>query len=141
MDWKEAHVCQKTPPLLIQATFTSPQDTYPHHEFCPSGPLGWCRYCAEKLNVLPLYKYRLATHVATALLQDYQRLSDPQRLGCHQGKKIKSAAVSLHLPLWLILWTEQNTSLIAAETAVNWQSASTMLELSMHIEHLVYHLS
>ncbi|CAN7944761.1 unnamed protein product, partial [Ixodes pacificus] len=107
----------------VMATFyhITSTDEEPHHHLCPPGPMSWCRHRAAEAQgePQPAHKYKLASHVATALLPVYQRLSEPQLLDRCKGKKTQNAAESLHSVIWSVLPKDEHASLIAAETAVS----------------------
>ncbi|CAN7950047.1 unnamed protein product [Ixodes pacificus] len=107
----------------VMATFyhITSTDEEPHHDLCPPGPLSWCRHRAAEAEERPqpVHKYKLASHIAAALLPVYQRLSEPQLLERCKGGKTQNAAESLHSVIWSILPKEEHASLIAAETAVS----------------------
>lgn len=107
----------------VMATYyhVTSTDDEPHHEFCPEGPTSWCRHQAAEAEGKPQppHKYRLASHVAEALLPIYQRLSEPQLLERCQGKKTQNAAESLHSVIWSLLSKDEHASLVTVETAVS----------------------
>ncbi|KAH8038702.1 hypothetical protein HPB51_002846 [Rhipicephalus microplus] len=107
----------------VMATYhhVTSTDQDPHHELCPEGAQSWCRHRAAeaKREPQPKHKHSLPDYVAAAMLPIYERLSQKSLLQRCLGAKTQNASESFHSILWSLMPKEQDSSLIAVETALH----------------------